>query len=65
MLGLEIGSWQPAEVSVPDDVLSLVEAREIARKERDFGAADRLRGEVLALGFVIEDTREGPKVVPA
>ena len=65
LLGLEIGSWQPAEVSVPDDVLSLVEARERARKERDFEAADRLRGEVLALGFVIEDTREGPKVVPA
>ncbi len=34
-------------------------------KTKDYEAADRLRDEVLALGFVIEDTREGPKVVPA
>jgi cysteinyl-tRNA synthetase len=65
LLGLEIGEWQPAEVSVPDDVMNLVQAREAARKDKDYGAADRLRDEVLALGFVIEDTREGPKVVPA
>ena len=54
-----------AEVFVPDDVMNLVEAREAARKDKDYGAADRLRDEVLALGFVIEDTREGPKVVRA
>ena len=65
LLGLEIGEWQPAEVSVPEDVMNLVEAREAARKDKDYKAADRLRDEVLALGFVIEDTREGPKVVPA
>ena len=39
-------------------------AREAARKDKDYGAADRLRDEVLAQGFVIEDTREGPKVLP-
>ena len=65
LLGLEIAAWRPAEVSVPDDVMKLVQAREAARKDKDYGAADRLRDEVLALGFVIEDTREGPKVVPA
>ena len=45
--------------------MKLVEARETAREDKDYGAADRLRDEVLALGFIIEDTREGPKVVPA
>ena len=45
--------------------MNVVQAREAARKDRDYEAADRLRDEVLALGFVIEDTREGPKVVPA
>ena len=45
--------------------MKLVQAREAARKDKNYEAADRLRGEVLALGFVIEDTREGPKVVPA
>ena len=65
MLGLDIGSWAPKEVSVPEEVLALVDARETARKARDFAEADRLRDEVAALGFVIEDTREGPKIVPA
>ena len=65
MFGLKIADWRPAEVSVPSDVMSLVEAREAARKDKDYEAADRLRDEVLGKGFVIEDTREGPKVVPA
>ena len=34
--------------------MNLVEAREAARKDKDYKAADRLRDEVLALGFVIE-----------
>ena len=45
--------------------MGLVEEREAARKAKDYGAADRLRDEVLSKGFIIEDTREGPKVVPA
>ena len=65
LLGLEIAAWRPAEVAVPSDVKGLVEAREAARKAKDYGAADRLRDEVLGKGFIIEDTREGPKVVPA
>ena len=65
LLGLEIAAWRPAEVSIPSDVMGLVEAREAARKAKDYGAADRLRDEVLSKGFIIEDTREGPKVVPA
>ena len=31
------------EVSVPEDVMNLVEAREAARKDKDYKAADRLR----------------------
>ena len=65
LLGLEIAAWRPAEVAVPSDVMGLVQAREAARKAKDYGAADRLRDEVLGKGFVIEDTREGPKVGPA
>jgi len=65
MLGLGIAEWSPPEVDVPGSVLALVEAREAARRARDFGEADRLRDEVASLGFVIEDTREGPKIVPA
>jgi cysteinyl-tRNA synthetase len=48
--------------TTPEDVRSLVEARQAAKKERRFADADRIRGEVLAKGYVIEDTPAGPKV---
>jgi len=65
MLGLDFGAWVPREISVPEPVWILVEAREAARKAKDFAEADRLRDEVASLGFVIEDTRQGPKILPA
>jgi len=48
--------------TTPEDVKALVEARQAAKKEKRFADSDRIRGEVLALGFVIEDTPTGPKV---
>ena len=48
--------------TTPENVLELVEARQAAKKEKRFADADRIRGEVLALGYVIEDTPSGPKV---
>jgi cysteinyl-tRNA synthetase len=47
---------------VPEAVEALVAARQQARTDRDFAAADTLRGEIEALGFSVEDTREGPKI---
>ena len=61
-LGLDIGQWAPAELVVPEAVQVLVAARQQARTDRDFSAADALRGEIEALGFSVEDTREGPKI---
>lgn len=49
----------------PAAVLEKVEAREQARNARDWARADQLRDEVLALGWQINDTPEGPEVVQA
>jgi cysteinyl-tRNA synthetase len=38
---------------------SLVYLRQEARRQRDFGEADRLRDELARLGVLIEDTRDG------
>ncbi|NLG25495.1 MAG: class I tRNA ligase family protein, partial [Clostridiales bacterium] len=46
----------------PAEVRSLAEARQQAKKARDFAEADRLRAQVLALGYAIEDTPKGPKL---
>ncbi len=48
----------------PGEVLALVEAREQARRDRDFGQADRLRAQLLDQhGVVVEDVRgEAPRL---
>ena len=47
---------------IPDEIKRLVEEREKARKQRDFEKADKLRAKLLELGWLIEDTSEGPRV---
>ncbi len=42
-------------------ILELIEARATAKKEKDFGRADEIRKELLDMGIVIEDTRQGTK----
>ncbi|MBR0367133.1 MAG: cysteine--tRNA ligase [Clostridia bacterium] len=51
--------------TTPEDVKALVQARVEAKKAKNFAEADRLRDEVLAKGYVIEDTPKGPKVKKA
>jgi cysteinyl-tRNA synthetase len=41
------------------DVAAKVSARAAARKARDFGAADRLRGELAGLGVSVKDMADG------
>jgi hypothetical protein len=46
------------------EVVALVERRESAREERDWGLADELRAEIEALGWQVQDTPEGPVLQP-
>ncbi len=47
---------------VPPEVTRLVARRQEARARRDFLAADGIRDELDALGWVVEDTPQGPRV---
>ena len=49
----------------PAEALALLEQRERARAREDWGEADRLRGELRALGWVVRDGPEGPELLPA
>ena len=40
---------------------TLLDARAEARAARDWAASDRLRDELLTLGIVVEDTRDGQR----
>ena len=65
VLGLET-LLDEGSVTAPDArARELMAARERARAERDFDAADRLRDELLAAGWSVRDTPAGPELVPA
>jgi cysteinyl-tRNA synthetase len=64
MLEKTFGCFKPESFDVPADILKLVEDREKARREGDYALSDKLRDEVKAKGFVVEDVDGGPKVVP-
>ena len=49
------------EVILDEDIEKLIESRTEARKNKDFKRADEIRNELLELGIVLEDTREGVK----
>jgi cysteinyl-tRNA synthetase len=51
--------------TVPRDVLDRVHERQEARRAKDFARADALRDALLADGWVIEDTPDGPRVKKA
>ena len=44
-------------------MLQLVKQREDARKSKDFAASDKLRADIGALGFYVEDTAAGSRLV--
>jgi cysteinyl-tRNA synthetase len=49
---------------VPDDVAALVLARDAARAAKDFARADAIRDDLVARGYVVEDTAEGTVARP-
>ncbi len=58
-------SGQAAPLEMPAEVRSLVEEREEARERMDWATADALRQRILASGWWVKDTLEGPVVEPA
>ena len=59
VFGLELASWMPKVEAVPDAVRALADARSAARTAKDWALADRLRGEIAAAGWEMEDRAEG------
>ena len=46
----------------PQKVLNLAEQRQSARDQRDWAAADKLRDQIVNLGWNVKDTPEGPVI---
>ena len=46
----------------PEEALKLLEARKEAKKAKDWAKADAIRDELKAMGFAVEDTKDGAKL---
>ena len=44
---------------LPEEIKALAEQRKAARKEKNFALADELRDKIVALGYSVEETRQG------
>jgi cysteinyl-tRNA synthetase len=64
VFGLRLAQWAPREAVVPEEVAQLVKQRDAARSEKRWKDADRLRDDLYALGFEIEDTPRGTHIKP-
>ena len=60
VFGLNLGKIKIEKT--PPPVLKLVKEREKYRQENDFKKADELRKKIKSLGWLIEDTTNGPKI---
>jgi cysteinyl-tRNA synthetase len=62
VLGLRLAEWTPPEEVVPNDVRALAEQRQQARAEKRWQEADALRDQIIAAGYVVADTPQGPHI---
>ena len=62
VLGLGIRDIKDVRIKIPSEIKKLVEAREKARKNKDWAEADVLRNMIKERGYLIEDTSKGPRL---
>ena len=59
VLGFEHNTATPSP-----EVLALTDQRQTARANKEWAESDRLRDAIAALGWIVKDTKEGPKLSP-
>jgi hypothetical protein len=54
---------EPLDDSPPDEVIAMAERRLQARKNKNWAESDQLRAEIAALGWIVQDSKDGYKLV--
>jgi cysteinyl-tRNA synthetase len=57
-----LGLLEKPRDAVPEEALKLLELRQQARQTKNWAEADRVRNELTTLGWIIQDTPQGPKL---
>jgi cysteinyl-tRNA synthetase len=63
VLGLGLEKAAQKEIVLTKEVEELLDARSLARQNRDYKEADRLRDELKKHGFAVKDTQDGQEIV--
>ena len=58
ILGLSLEPLPEKQVEMTEEIRSLIQERETARASKDWAQADRLRNQLLELGFEVQDTKK-------
>jgi cysteinyl-tRNA synthetase len=64
VLGLRLADWKEDVSAIPADIALLFDEREMARAAKDWNEADRLREQLRAEGWIVEDGRSGQVLRP-
>ncbi|NLF25048.1 MAG: cysteine--tRNA ligase [Deltaproteobacteria bacterium] len=59
VFGLGMDTWEAGSEEIPAEVQDLATRRDAARREKNWAEADRLRQEISALGYLVEDSAQG------
>ncbi|MBR3163498.1 MAG: cysteine--tRNA ligase [Clostridia bacterium] len=63
VLGLEINQIPENNRELPDEIIKLIEQRNIARENKNWEESDRIRDELQNRGYSVKDTKNGTEVV--
>ena len=56
------GQWDGGVTELGRRQIALLEERQQARKDKNYARADQIREQLKALGYAIEDSRQGAKL---
>ncbi len=62
VLGLNLDKLDKPE-TLPQNIQKLVEARQAARAAKEWAKSDQLRDQIQELGYTVQDTKDGMKVI--
>lgn len=64
VLGLNLDQLNVA-AKLPAEIEAKVEARKQARKDKNWALSDQLRDEIQSMGYIVQDSKDGMKVIKA